>query len=88
MSGRLGYATARATATTHRTDSTPAAAMPNPQKNRRSSHLSQAGRLGGGVLAGPVGLEVFSCMEGRGVTRHYKKPLPSNHPIFVTLATR
>jgi len=27
-------------------------------------------------------------MEGRGVTLHYKKPLPSNHPIFVTLATR
>jgi hypothetical protein len=84
--GQVGVGDRQGHPTTHSTDSAPAAAMPKLQKKKRRSHFSQVGRRGGGVLAGPLGLDV-SCMEGRRVTGHYKKPLPSHDPIFVALAS-
>jgi hypothetical protein len=73
MSGRLGYATANATAITHRIDTTAATASPNVQKMIRKSQVSHTDLLGVGAgLRGPSG-RVESGIERDGVTAHYKK---------------
>jgi len=83
MSGKLGYATASATAITNNTESAPAATSPKPHSTMRQSHVSHVGRLEGGGGAdlgvGPEG-RFFSGMESWEVDAHYKNAPPPHGP--------
>src|SRR5688572_31678815 len=83
MSGKLGYATASATAITKSSENAPAATRPKLHNTMRMTHVSHAGRWeeGGGADLDvcPEG-RFLSGMESGKVDAHYKKPTPANGP--------